>query len=212
MGFYRAEKYSWLSPLLGFVLVFVWGVLSLAHAYDRSLTRMNDSFTEGFMIVDRLGAVLDALGRISIDQQAFLSTDDARFQDGVVESAEALTIHVATLNALAARGKLQRPPLAILSRSIDQALTLVGESDEVRQTRGTRAALAYFDARENTFAEARLQAGQLRSEIARHISERVRSARSPKALLHDVLGSAPRGIALEHGARPIRISASVGIE
>ncbi len=201
MGFYTAEKYSWLSPLLGLVLVFVWGVLSLAHAYDRSLTRMNDSFTEGFMIVDRLGAVLDALSRLSVDQQAFLSTGDARFQDGVVESVEALTIHVETLKVLAARGKLQRQPLAILSRSIDLALNLVGESDEVRQSRGGRAALAYFDSRENTLAEARLQADQLRSEIARHISERVRSARSPKALLHDVVGGVSHGIRLEMAPR-----------
>jgi len=74
---HSAEKYPWMSILLGLALVFVWGVMSLAHAYDRSLGRMNYSFTRSFMIADRLGAVLDELGRLSVAQQAFLSTGRA---------------------------------------------------------------------------------------------------------------------------------------
>jgi hypothetical protein len=209
---YSAEKYPWMSILLGLALVFVWGVISLAHAYDRSLTRMNDSFTQSFMIADRLGGILDALSRLSVDQQAFLSTGDARFQDGVIESGEALTIDIGMLNSLAAKAELQRPPIASLSRSVDQVLNLVGESDGVRQRRGASAALAYFDSREIAIAEAKLQAGQLRSEIGRRISDRVRDARSPRVLLQDVLGGTPAGIAVEHRARGIRVSTQVGIE
>ncbi len=207
-----SEKYSWASVLLGFVLVFVWGVISLAHAYDRSLTRMNASFTRGFMIVERLGAVLDAVSRISVDQQAFLSSGDARFQDGVVESAEALKIDISVLNSLAAKANVQSPALAKLARSIDQVLSMAGESDAIRQRRGAPAALAYFDSKETAISEARLQVTHLKDEINRHLSDRVRTARSPKALLRDVLGGAPREIALQHGAKAIRISANIGIE
>jgi len=209
---YSAEKYPWMSILLGLALVFVWGVMSLAHAYDRSLGRMNDSFTRSFMIADRLGAVLDELGRLSVAQQAFLSTGDARFQDGVIESGEALTIDIEILNQMAAKGKLQRPPIASLSRAIDQVLNLVGESDGIRQSRGASAALAYFDSREIAIAEAKLQSGQLRSEITRRLSDRIRVARSPRALLQNVLGSAPAAMALERRARTIRVSSQVRIE
>ncbi len=206
-----SEKYSRLSVLLGLALVFAWGVMSLAHAYDRSLTRMNDSFTRGFMIAERLGGILDALSRLTVDQQAFLSTGDARFQDGVVESAEALANDIGVLNSLAARGTLQRTALIDLSRSIDQMLSLAGESDAIRQSRGAAAAVAYFDSRATAIDEAKLQATQLRGEITRHISERVRTARSPKGMLQDVLAGTPP-MAFEHGPRAIRVSGIVGIE
>jgi CHASE3 domain sensor protein len=204
MGY--TEKSSWLLLLAGFALVFVWSALSLAHAYERSLARMNDSFSQGLMIVDRLGAVLDALDRLSTDEQAFLSTGEARFQDGVVESAEALTIDIGMLDALAAEGKFRRANLAILSRCVDRALNLVGESDAVRQDHGAQAALAYFDSRENTLAEAKLRANQLRSETVRRLSDRVRSTRRPKTLLHEVLDNAPACIALQRGVSAIHLA------
>jgi hypothetical protein len=183
---WSSEKYPWLYLLLGFALVFAWGVISLAHAYERSLARVNDSFTRGSMIMEQLGAVRDDLARLSVDQQAFLSTGDAIFQDGVIESIEALTLHIGILNSLAARSKLQAPALAALSRSIDQVLGSVGESDEIVARRGRAAAIAFFESREPTILEAGADAEHLRTRIAATISDRIQNAQSTAAFLHDL--------------------------
>jgi hypothetical protein len=102
---WSTEKYPWLSLFLGLTLVFVWGVISLAHAYDRSLAEMKESFAQGFMLVERLGGVLDTLARVRTDQQAFLSTGDDRFQDEVVGGAETLTLDISVLKSMADRNR-----------------------------------------------------------------------------------------------------------
>ncbi len=196
-----SEKCPWLSLLPGFALVFAWGVISLAHAHERSLAQVNDSFVHGLMITDRLGAILDDLARLSVDQQAFLSTGDVRFQDGVIESSETLPLHMAMLNSLAAKSKWQAPLLASLSRSIDQVLGSVGQSDEIAAVRGKAAAVTFFESGEAAISEARGQADHLRTEITGSISDRIRNARTTKALLLDLLYVAPAETGLEHGAR-----------
>jgi hypothetical protein len=35
----------------------IWGVMSLGHAYDRSLVKVNDRFSQGFTVVGRLNAI-----------------------------------------------------------------------------------------------------------------------------------------------------------
>jgi hypothetical protein len=197
---WSSEKYPWLSLLLGFALAFVWGVISLAHAYDRSLAKMKDSYARGFMLVERLGGVLDTLARLRIDQQAFLSTGDDSFQDGVVESAETLTLDVSVLNSLAARNTSERPLLLSLSRSIEQSIASVADSDHLREVHGKADAIAYFDAQENAISLAKWQAEQLRIQIAGRISDHVQSARSANALLQDFLFYAPVGTVLKRGA------------
>jgi len=198
---WSSEKYPWLYLLLGFALMFAWGVISLAHAHERSLARVNDSFTRGSMIMEQLGAVRDDLARLSIDQQAFLSTGDVLFQDGVIESTEALTLHIGILNSLAAKNKLQAPPLAELTRSIDQVLGSVGESDEIATRRGRAAAAAFFESKEATIFEAGAEAEHLRTHIAATISDRIQNARSTRAFLHDLLYIAPPANAFGHRVR-----------
>jgi CHASE3 domain sensor protein len=194
------EKRPWVSLLLGGVLLFAWGVMSFANAYDRSLTKVDDSVTRGFMLVEQLSAVLDVLGRLNVDQQAFLSTGDARFQDGVVESAETLTLRIGGLNAHAARNNLHSPLLAGLSHSLDLVLASVGESDKIRASRGRAAALAYFESTQDVISEARWQADRLKEEIAGSVSDRIRSARATGALFQGLLDSAPSGTRLKRGA------------
>jgi hypothetical protein len=197
---WTSEKYPWLSLLLGLGLVFVWGVISLAHAYDRSLGRMKDSYAQGFMLVERLGGVLDTLARLGIDQQAFLSTGDERFQDGVVESAETLSVDVAVLDSMAARTKSERPLLNGLSQSIRQVLASVADSDDIRERRGKDEALAFFDSREDSIEAAKWRAEQLRIKIAGRISDRIGSARGVHGWFQDLLFDAPREATFAGGA------------
>jgi hypothetical protein len=194
---WSSEKYPWVSLLLGFALVFVWGVMSLGHVYDRSLARVNESFTQGFMVVERIGAMLDALARLSVDQEAFLSTGDERFQDGVIESAQTLELDMYMLN-LADRAKLQRPLLNSLSRSIDLFLGSVADSDEIRDDRGRVAAVAFFESKDATIADTESQAEQLRIEITGCVFDRIRSASGTRALFEALLYGAPVGTMLVH--------------
>jgi hypothetical protein len=192
---WSSEKYPWLSLLLALALVFAWGVMSLAEAYYRRLDKVNDSFIRGFMIVDQLGVIVDTLARLSVDQEAFLSTGDQRFQDGVVESAESFALNRYRLNSLAAGSQLQSS-LNSLSRSIDQILGSVAESDDIMEVQGKVAALVFFESREPAISKAKLQAEQLKNEITVGVSDRIRNARAVSALFKEFLYVAPSGSGL----------------
>jgi CHASE3 domain sensor protein len=194
-----SEKSPWLSLWLGFALVVVWGVMSLAQAYDRSLAKVNDSFAQGFTVLGRLGAILGALDRLNVHQRAFLSTGDPRFQDGVIESAETLALETDMLNSRADGSGLDRASMAGLSRSIKQVLASVGESDAVRDARGPAAAVAFFNSAEAAVSDAKWQADQLRIAVTRRIAE-IRTARGAGALLQALLYDAPGAAAPGDGA------------
>jgi hypothetical protein len=191
------EKYPWLSILLGFALLFVWGVVSLAHAYARGLAKVTDSFTQGFIVEEQLGAMLEALTHLSVDQEAFLSTGDQRFQDGVVESAQTLELDMYMLQ-LAYGTKLQRPLLNSLSRSIDLVMGSVAESDDIRDVRGRLAAVTFFDSQEAAISVAKSQADRLIIDITACLSDRVRSAHGTSVLFEALLYGAPVGTMLVH--------------
>jgi CHASE3 domain sensor protein len=192
---WSSEKSPWMSLGLGFALVFAWGVMSLAHAYDRSLAKVNESFAQGFMVVDQLGAILSALDRLSVDQRAFLSTGEGRFQDGVIQSVETLQLDLDKLNSTAAIVNLPRAPLAKLSNSISQVLAAMGESDRIRAARSAAAGVAFFDSREPAMALAKWQVDQFRIEIIRRIQERIRGAHDANAVIEALLYGAPAGTA-----------------
>ncbi len=179
------------SIVLGLALAFVWGVVSLAYAYDRTLANVNAVFATGFMAADRLDAVLDDLARLNVDQQAFLSTGDTRFQDGVIENAEALETHTGVLRATAAASGLSQGLLAGLEAAVSQALAAVGQSDQIRQARGSAAARAYFETKESDLAEVRWRVNQLRTELSSHLSRQIREARSGTGVRSLFFGSRP---------------------
>ena len=193
------EKYSLLSFVLGLTLVFVWSVMSLAQAYERSLAMVNDSLARSFSVVAGLGAILSALDRLNVDQQAFLSTGDERFQDGVIESAESLGVDTDMIKSLAADGKL-RAAIAQLSHSIKEVIGSVGESDHLREVRGKAAAIGFFDSQQDVIAAVKSQAEQLRVEMTRRISDRIQTAGGPNELLQMLLYGSPSGSAPGHGA------------
>jgi hypothetical protein len=196
-----AEKYEWLSLLSGLALIFAWGVISLAHGHERSLASVDNFFTQGSMIMEGLGGVSDDLDRLGIDQRAFLSTGDLQFQDGVIESTEALLLHMSRLQSLAVKNRLQRSPLADLQLGVDRALGSVGESDAIAARRGRAAAIEFFADREAAIWEARAQADHLRAMVSESISNRIRNARSPRAFLHDLVGVAPPGTEFKGAGR-----------
>ncbi len=193
---WSSEKSPWMSLGLGLALVFAWGVMSLARAYGQSLATVNDSFDQGFMVEAQLGAILSSLERLSVDQRAFLSTGETRFQDGVIESAETLELDLDQLNSMAASRQLRRAPLAGLSGSIKRILAVMGESDQIRDARGTAAAVAFFDSKEPAMSLAKWQADQLRIAISRRIAERIRGAHGTTALVEAFLYGAPAGSTL----------------
>jgi CHASE3 domain sensor protein len=199
MDFY-AEKSSWMSFGLGLALVCAWGVMSLAHAYQQSLAQVNDSFDQGFMVAGQLGAIVSSLDRLNVDQRAFLSTGELRFQDGVIESAETLELDMVKLNSMAATGKLRRAPTAGLSASVRQVLALMGEADRIKDARGAAAAVAFFDSKEPVMSLAVWQADQLRNEISRSTAEQIHGAHGANAVVEALRYAFPSGTAFGYGA------------
>jgi hypothetical protein len=184
------EEYSWLSLSVAFALLSVWSVLSLAHTFDRRLAEANESFTRVFRVAGRLDMIVEALDHLGVDQQAFLSTGEESFQDGVIESIETLELNIEALNSLAARSTSHRVPLVALSRSIEQVIASVSESDRIREAGNKAAAAAFFESKEAEISQARSQTAQLRLETIASISDRIWNARGETlfaALLGDVL-------------------------
>lgn len=204
---WSSEKYPWLSLWLGIALVFAWGVMSLAQAYDRSIATVSDSFNHGFMLLSRVEAVIDALNRLGVEQRAFLSTGDENFQDPVIESAEALEIDMDILHSLTTADGPQYSLLTALPQSISRVLDLVGESDSIRDAHGGAAAAAFFQSRDDTLAFAKCQAEQLKIEITRGMSERIRKARDSKVLFEAIFQRQPApmelgsSVAFQHSLR-----------
>jgi hypothetical protein len=166
--------------------------MSLAYAYNRSLAHMNDSFARRLMIETELDDLMSTVDQLSIDQQAFLSTGDGRFQDGIYASAVNLDRQLDGLNAAMARSAAQRAPLAALSAAIKQVMDSVAESYDVRDARGSAAALAFFDANEAVISKVKSQATELRTEIARDFSDQ--NARASNGLLAAIFFGAPAGV------------------
>jgi CHASE3 domain sensor protein len=202
----RENTPGW-SLWLGFALVVAWGVISLGYAYERSLARVNDCFNQGFVVVGRLDAIVGALDRLNVNQQAFLSTGDDHFLQDVWESARSLDNNIAWLDSFAARNALPRAPLTGMSRAIKQVLKLVGESYDVRDMRGRPAARAFFAAREATIAGAKSRADELTVEVTKGISDRIRTARGTNLLLEAIRWGLPieiafgRAVAFANSAR-----------
>lgn len=196
---WSSEKPPWMSLGLGLALVCAWGVMSLAHAYQRSLEKVNDSFDHGFMIVDQLGTIVSSLDRLSVDQRAFLSTGEMGFQDVVIESAERLELDLVKLNSMAVAGRLRRAPLAGLSASVKQVLALMGESDRIKDARGAAAAVAFFDSKEPAISLAAWQADQLRLEISRNTAAEIQCTRGANALVEALRYAFPSATAFGYG-------------
>jgi methyl-accepting chemotaxis protein len=182
-----SEEYPQLSLTLALALLFVWSVMSLGRVYDQRLGEVNDSFTKRFRVIGRLDVTLEALDHLAVDEQAFLSTGDETFQDGVVESIEHLELNIDMLNSLAAKSTSQRARLVELSQSIEQVIGTVGESDRIRDVHGKAAAADFFASKGDEISQAKWQAYEIQIEIIHSISDRIRSADTSPTLLGALL-------------------------
>jgi CHASE3 domain sensor protein len=187
-----SKEYSWLSLTVAFALLFVWGVISLALAYDRRLADVNESFTGAFRVAGRLDVIANALDHLGVDQQAFLSTGEERFQDGVIESIQTLELSINSLNSLAARRTSHRALLLALSRLIERVIAMVAESDRIREAGNKAAAAAFFESKEAEISQAKSQTAQLRLETIVSISDRIRGARGSETLVAALVDDARR--------------------
>jgi CHASE3 domain sensor protein len=165
------------SFTFAFVLLFVWCVMSFAHVYDRHLVQVNESLTKDSMVVGRLNVIVDALDHLVVDQQAFLSTGEDSFQDDVVASVESLELNINALNLLATKNKSWRALPVELSRTVEQVIRTVGESDGIREARGKAAAVDFFASKADDVSRAKRQADQLRFDIIRSIADRSSTSR-----------------------------------
>ncbi len=178
-----SKEYPWLSPAVAFALLFAWSVMSLGHADDRRLAKADESFTGVFRVAGRLDVTALALDHLGVDQQAFLSTGEESFQDGVVESIQTLELNINALNSLAARSTSHRVILLALSRSIEQVIAWVAESDRIREAGNKAAAAAFFKSKEAEISQTKSQIAQLRLEAIVSISDRIGSPRGSETLV-----------------------------
>jgi CHASE3 domain sensor protein len=185
-----SEEHWWLSLTVAVVLLVVWSAMSLALAYERRLAQASEFFTEAFRFVGRLDVIAGALDHLDVDQKAFLSTGEESFQDGVVQSIQTLDLSIDTLNSAAAQSTSHRALLVALSRSIEQVIASVAESDRIRETGNKAAAAAFFESKEADISQAISQTAQSRVEIL-SISNRIRSAQD-ETLLAGLLDDARR--------------------
>jgi hypothetical protein len=165
------------SFTLAFVLLFVWCVMSFARMDDRHPGQVNESLTRDSMVVGRLNVIVDALDHLAVDQQAFLFTGEDSFQDDVVASVESLELNINELNLMATKNKSWRALPLELSRTLEQVIRTVGESDGIREARGKAAAVDFFASKADDVCRAKRQADQLRLNIIRSIADRSSTSR-----------------------------------
>jgi len=180
-----------ISVVLAFVLVIVWSVITLADAYSQRLADMDNSYNRGFSAVYVLDDITAAVDRLGTNQRAFLSTSDLRFSDEIWMNIVNLGHDLAVLKGLAARNPIPAARVAQLSAAIGQVQDSIAHCDDLRDTRGKRAALACLDSDETAFAEATSRSIELKTAIIQDIINRNRNARRGDSLLRAVFHRAP---------------------
>jgi hypothetical protein len=197
---WSSKKSAWTaSAALVVVLMVVWGVMSLGFAYNASLERMSVSFDRSLTVASLLDNTMNNLDHLGVEQQAFLSTGNSRFHDGVWESALALENDLGWLDDAGPRIGLPRTQLGSLRAGINQALQVMARSYDIRDTRGKAAALVYYDANEAAISGAKTQANELKTRVLQQISDGLRARRNG-GLSEVLFHGAPRGITVAEGA------------
>jgi CHASE3 domain sensor protein len=178
---------------LAVLLMFSWGVITLAHAYSRSLGDMNDSFKQGLSAIYALDEITGTVDRIGVDQRAFLSTGQHRFEESLWIATEGMDRPMEMLRSITSRDAEQQARTMRLFAAVRHLLDCVARSYEIRDARGRRAAMVYFDGCEDAVADANAQAGELKSVIIANVSGRILNARASSALIQAMLHAQPSG-------------------
>lgn len=168
-------------------LVAICLAIGFRFALSRSLGKIDASLTRGVTVVEHVDSILDDLERLSLSQRAFLHTGEDRFSEGVIESATGLIQHVDALKQLPGQSAALKHQIAQMSHSVDGALDLVGESNDLKHYFGTSVALTLLDeAGDSSIQDAELDAVQLKRLATAHVLERVRTEGKLRSVL-DVL-------------------------
>ncbi len=133
------------------------------------------------------------MDRLGIDQRAFLSIGDHRFLEGVWSGTVSLERHLDSTRALTAN-EAQRARAARLPATVRQVLDSVALSYDIKDARGARAALAFFDAHESVIAATRSQAEELKTWIVRDTFDQILNAHGSSGWLKAMLDGVPSGV------------------
>jgi len=107
------------------------------------------------------------------------------------------------LNSLTTKSTSQRTLPVGLSRSIEQVISAVGESDRIGEMHGKTAAVDFFASKGDDISRAKWQANQLRIGTIRPIAYRFLRTRGSNTLLEALLDDARRwqGVVFSKSAR-----------
>ena len=119
--------------------------IGFRSALSLSLGKIVISLTRGVTVVEKVDDIVDDLDRLRVSQRAFLYTGEDRFAQGVIESATGLIENVSALKQLTAPSSALARQIARVSHSVDWALDLVGESNDLQHYFGTAAAVTLLD-------------------------------------------------------------------
>lgn len=182
---YSAED-SWIIRAgCALALVAVCLASGFHYVMNRTLNKVNNSVTGGFLVVDHVDAIVDGLDRLTLNQRAFLGTGDERFSQDVVESVMGIERHMDSLGQLKIPDPRLRIVISKLEHSVEWALDSLGKSNDLNQTMGSGIAIALLD-NDESIADAKMVAQELRKAATDGVFDRVRTERKMKAIL-DVL-------------------------
>ncbi len=170
---------------LGLALVLICLAIGFHYAINRTLTKVNDSLTGGFLVVEHVDAIVDDLDRLTLNQRAFLGTGDERFSQDVVESAMGIERQSGLTESVKTRGPRVKGAITKLERAVAWALDSLGKSNDLNQSMGSGVAIALLD-NDDSIDDAKRVAQELRREVTDGVFDRVRHERKMKAIL-DVL-------------------------
>ncbi len=149
--------------------------IGFRSALSLSLGKFVTSLTRGVAVVEKVDDIVDDLDRLRVSQRAFLYTGEDRFAQGVIESATRLIENVGVLKQLTAPSSALARQIAHVSHSVDWALELVGESNDLQHYFGTAAAVTLLDDDgDHSIGSAEIDAMQLKKLATSRVLERVR--------------------------------------
>ena len=160
----------------GVAMIAICLAIGFRSALRLSLGEIVISLTRGVTVVEKVDDIVDDLDRLQVSQRAFLSTGEDRFSQGVIESATGLIENIGVLEQLTVPGSALGRQIARVSRSIDLAIELVGESNDLQHYFGTDAAVTLLDDDgDHSIESAETDAIQLKKLATAHVLERARA-------------------------------------
>jgi CHASE3 domain sensor protein len=187
MDLNSVEDSTILRMAAGVAVIAICLTIGFRSALSLSLGKVVISVTRGVTVVEKVDDIVDDLDRLRVSQRAFLSTGEDRFAQGVIESVTELIENVGVLKQLTAPGSALARQITRVSQSIDLAIELVGESNDLQHYFGTEAAVTLLDDDgDHSIESAETEAIQLKKLAAAHVLERARAEGRLRSVLEVV--------------------------